>query len=188
MSDAQFWTIERGAALGLLLGVAVVFPGLIMFWVRGGVEGKPLPSQAYFVRERSFIMAAVLITAVALELLASVLEPTAGRVLARAGASAYLFVGVLLVAAEALSLSGGWEKHYPLIAIYVVAAFLAQAAIGVALLQSGLLPAWIGWVSIVWNLAWLVALPLLSPRDIYFPVLHHVVPLVIGIALLWQRG
>jgi hypothetical protein len=31
---------------------------------------------------------------------------------------------------------------------------------------------------------WLVVLPVITPRDIYFPVLHHVMPLMIGIALL----
>ena len=85
---------------------------------------------------------------------------------------------------EALSLSQGYEKLYALIVIYVVLAFLAQAVLGGSLLQSGLLAAWIGWLAILWNIAWLVALPVTSPRDIYFPVLHHVMPLVIGIALL----
>jgi hypothetical protein len=31
---------------------------------------------------------------------------------------------------------------------------------------------------------WLVVLPLVTPRDIYFPVLHHVMPFVIGLALV----
>jgi len=47
-----------------------------------------------------------------------------------------------------------------------------------------LVAAWIGWVTILWNIAWLVVLTLFARRDIYFPVLHHVMPLVIGIALL----
>lgn len=80
----------------------------------------------------------------------------------------------------------GYEKSYILMVVYVVIAFLAQAGLGGALLQSGLLPAGIGWAAMLWNLAWLVALPLFSPRDIYFPVLHHVAPLLIGIALLWN--
>lgn len=185
MTIPPVWTMGNGAAAFLLLGVVVVFPGLMMFWIRGGVEGKPLPSQAYFVWERSLIMAAVILTAAGFALLEVVLQPTEGRVLARAGAAAYLFAGVLVVTGEALSLNGGFEKNYPLIAIYVVTAFVAQAAIGVGLLQAGVLPAWAGWFAIVWNLAWLVALPVLSRRDIYFPVLHHVAPLVIGVALLW---
>lgn len=90
----------------------------------------------------------------------------------------------MLVTAEASSLTFGYEKLYPLIVIYVVMAFLAQAFIGGAWLQGGL-AAWIGWATIVWNLAWLIVLPIFSRRDIYFPVLHSVMPLVMGIALLW---
>jgi hypothetical protein len=140
----------------------------MMFWLRGGVEGKPLPSQAYFVWERSCIMAAVIITAVGLVLLAGVLEPTGGQVLARAGATAYLFAGVLLVAAEALSLNGGYEKT-------IRSQFTGDgvpgasgdrrgaAAVGTVAGGSAGLPSA--------ELAWLVAL--LCWRDIYYPVLHQ---------------
>jgi hypothetical protein len=76
---------------------------------------------------------------------------------------------------------------YGSIVMYVLLAFLAQAAFGVSLLRTGLLPGWVGWATIVWNLAWLVVLPIVSPRDIYYPVLHHVAPLLIGIALLVRR-
>ena len=43
---------------------------------------------------------------------------------------------------------------------------------------------WIGWLTILWNIAWLIVLPLISRRDMYYPMLHYVMPLVIGIALL----
>ena len=86
--------------------------------------------------------------------------------------------------AEALALTLGFEKVIGLINIYVVMAFLAEAAIGGAVIQAGLLAAWIGWATILWNIAWLVALSLISRRDMYFPALHYLMPLVIGIALL----
>ena len=184
MIDPRFWSIERAAGSFLVLGFVAFFVGALMFFIRGGLRGGAPPSPAYFVWERSFIMAAVVLTAIGFVLLEGSLQNTDGRVLARTGATAYLFAGVLLVAAEALSLNLGFEKLYALIVIYVVLAFLAQAAIGGSLLQSSLLPAWIGWVTILWNMAWLVVLPVTRPRDIYFPVLHHVMPLVIGIALL----
>ena len=91
------------------------------------------------------------------------------------------------MAAEALSLSlgeGFEQRGYALIVMCVVLAFLAQAAIGGALLQSRLLAAWIGWVTILWNLGWLVLLPGITPGDMYFPILHHLMPLLIGSALL----
>ncbi len=157
-----------------------------MFWIRGGARGGASPSPAYLVWERSFVIAAVVLTAIGFVLFEGHLQDTGGRILARTGATAYVLVGILVVAAEALSLSLGYEQLYALIVIYVVVAFLAQAAIGGAVLQSGLLAAWIGWVTIVWNLAWLVVLPVATPRDIYFPMLHHFIPLLIGSTLLWR--
>jgi hypothetical protein len=186
MLDPRFWSIARAAGLFLVLGVVANLAGVLMFWYRGGQRGGAPPSPAYYVVERSFIMAAVVLTVIGFVLLEGQLQTSAGRILGRAGATAYLFAGVLGVAAEALSLSLGYEKLYALIVIYVAVAFLAQAAIGGAVLQAGVLAAWIGWATILWNLAWLVALPLITPRDIYFPVLHHVAPLLIGIALLWR--
>ncbi len=184
MIDPRFWTIERTAGTLLILGSVAFLPGGMMFWVRGGTRGGTPPRPAYFVWERSFVMAAVVLTAIGFVLLDGHLQNTDGNVLARTGATAYLFAGILLVAAEALSLSQGFEKHYSLIVIYVVLAFLAQAAIGGSLLQAALLAEWIGWATILWNIAWLIALPLITPRDIYFPALHHFMPLLIGIASL----
>ena len=183
MIDLQSWSIERAAGSFLVLGFAANLAGVLMFFIRGGTSGGVTPSHAHLVWERSFLMAAVVLTAIGLVLLEGHLQNTDGRVLARAGATAYLFGGILVVAAEALNLNPG-QNTYALIVIYVVLALLAQAAIGSALLQSGLLPTWIGWVTILWNIAWLVVLPVTSPRDIYYPILHHLMPLLIGIALL----
>ncbi|MCC6188218.1 MAG: hypothetical protein IT318_04260 [Anaerolineales bacterium] len=186
MTDPRFWSIEGVTGLVLVLSSVVCFPGLMMFVFRGGQRGGQPPTPTYYVWERSFIMAAVTLAVLGFVLLDGQLETTGGRLLARLGTTAYFFGGVLLVAAEALSLTFGYDKLYGVIVIYVVMAFLAQAAIGGALLQAGWLAAWIGWATILWNIAWLVALSLLSPRDIYFPVLHGVMPLLIGIALLWK--
>lgn len=186
MLDPRFWSIERAAGLSLVLGDVALLPGVLMFWIRGGYRGGAPSSPAYYVWERSFFMAAVVLTAIGFVLLEGQLQNSGGRILARTGATAYLFAGILVVVAEALSLSLGYEQLYPLMVIYVVVAFLAQAAIGGAAFQSGLLAAWIGWATILWNLAWLVALPVTTPRDIYFPILHHFAPLLIGSALLWR--
>jgi hypothetical protein len=183
MIDQRFWSIERAAGSFLVLGFAANLAGVLMFFIRGGTSGGVPPSPAYFVWERSFLMAAVVLTAIGFVLLEGHLQNTDGRILARTGATAYLFAGVFVVAAEALNLNPG-QNTYALIVIYVVLALLAQATMGGSLLQAGLLPAWIGWVTIIWNIAWLVVLPVTSPRDIYYPILHHLMPLLIGIALL----
>lgn len=185
MIDQRFWSIERVTGFVFVLGFVANLAGVLMFLSRGGIQGGAPPSHTYFVWERSFLLAAVVLTAIGLMLLEGRLQNTDGRVLARVGATAYLFGGILVVVAEALDLNPG-QNTYALIVIYVVLALLAQATMGGSLLQAGLLPAWIGWVTIIWNIAWLVVLPVTSPRDIYFPVLHHVMPLVIGIALLWR--
>ncbi len=183
MIDQRFWSIERATGSFLVLGFVTLLVGVLMFLSRGGLRGGAPPSQAYFVWERSFLMAAVALTAIGLVLLEGHLQNTDGGILARTGATVYLFGGILVVAAEALNLNPG-QNTYALIVIYVVLALLAQATMGGSLLQAGLLPAWIGWVTIIWNIAWLVVLPVTSPRDIYYPILHHLMPLLIGIALL----
>jgi hypothetical protein len=188
MIDHRFWSLERAGGFFLVLGFVANFGGVLMFSLRHGTAGGPPPNQPYFVWERSFFLAAVVLTAIGFVLLEGYLRNTNGSVLARTGATAYLFGGILGVAAEALTLSTGFdEPHFlALINIYVVLAFLAQAAIGGALLQSGLLAAWIGWVTILWNLGCLVVLPVITPDDIYFPIFHHLMPLLIGSALLWR--
>ncbi len=188
MIDQPLWSIERAAGLFLVLGFVANLAGVLMFTIRGGPGGGTPPSHTFFVWERSFIMAAVVLTAIGFVLLEGSLHNTDGRVLALTGVTAYLFAGIVLVTAESLILSMGLDETrvFTLIVNYVILAFLAQAAIGGALLQSGLLATWIGWVTIFWNLAWLVVLPVITPADIYFPVLHHLMPLLIGGALLWK--
>ena len=184
MLDPQSFSIQRAAGLLFVLIAVATFPGFMLFWQRRGHRGGPPRSHTHWVVERSSILSGVVLLAIGFMLLESAFRNTDGFVLANIGASAYFFAGVLLVAAEALMLTLGYDKVYGLINIYVVMAFLAQAAIGGALVVSGLLPAWIGWTTVVWNLAWLAVLALFARRDMYYPILHYVMPLVIGIALL----
>jgi hypothetical protein len=104
-------------------------------------------------------------------------------ILGRLGIYGYAFAALFAVVYEMTGLING-HSAYALIVIYVVLAFFAQAAMGAALLATGFLPAWIGWLAIGWNAIWLILLPVFSPRDIYIPVLHHFVPLCIGVLLL----
>lgn len=192
MSVEGLWRVQRAAGVFLVLAFLPMLAGVVMYVNRNFVPGEvspggPLSGEAYVVWERSFLMAAVVLTALGLMVLEGGLKGSGGEVLARVGAGAYLFAAVLLVTAEALGLGQGATNVYALFVIYVLLAFLAQAAIGGALLQSGPLPAWIGWTTVVWNLGWLVLLPLVTSGDIYFPVLHHLMPLIIGGALWFGR-
>jgi hypothetical protein len=180
-----FWSEQRVAGALMVAAFVPLTLGIFLFLSRNGIQGGAPRSTAHFVWERGSLLAAVILTAAGLMVLETILQPTDGRTMARLGAGIYFFGAVLLVAAEAMQLPQG-EVSYPLIVIYVVLALVGQAAIGVALLQSGLLPAWVGWATLAWNLAFLVVLPIATPRDLYFPILHHLMPLLIGLALLWR--
>jgi hypothetical protein len=185
MNNQQSRSVERGAGSFLLLSVVAVVVGSVMFFLRGGMTTDiPTTPSPNYTWERGFILAAAVLAAIGFMLLEMRLQDSGGRVLARTGAVAYLFGGILVAVAEALDVSQGHTLTHMLIAVYVILALLAQAAIGGALVQSRLLPAWIGWAAIGWNVLWLVVLPLTSAGDMYYPILHHVAPLVIGIASL----
>jgi hypothetical protein len=179
----DFWSFQRAAGALMVAAVVPLALGVFLFLSRNGVQGGAPRSPAIFVWERGSILTAVILTAAGLMLLEGLLHETNGRVLARLGTGVYFFGAVLLVAAEAMQLLEG-QSSYPLIVLYVVLAFLGQAAVGGALLQSDLLPSWIGWTTIAWNIGLLVILLIITPGDIYFPVAHHLMPLLIGILLL----
>lgn len=183
MVDQGFWSFQRAAGALLIAAILPLALGVYLFISRSGVQGGAPSSPALFVWERGFILAAVVLTALGFTLLEATLQETNGRVLARLGTSAYFFGAVLLATAEAMRLPAG-QASYPLIVIYIALAFLGQAAIGGALLQSNLLPAWIGWTTVIWNAGLLVVLLIVTPGDIYYPIAHHLMPLLIGIPLL----
>jgi hypothetical protein len=138
------------------------------------------------------VIVAVLLTVLGLALLDDMLSRISSAddfAIARLGMVTYAFGAVIVVAAETTYLGkreSTREWNYSQVVFYVVLAFLAQAAIGAALIQTELVAAWVGWATIIWNLAWLAILSILSPHNMYYPALHHVAPLIIGIALLVQ--
>ena len=79
------------------------------------------------------------------------------------------------------------ETIYAPIVVFIVLAFLGEAIFGAAILRTGLMPPWVGWTTIIWNLAWLVILPFARPQNMYYPWLHYIAPLIIGIMLLVRR-
>src|SRR5512139_3876484 len=123
MIDASYWNIERVAGLLFVLSAVVTFPGFMMFWLRRGHRGGEPRSRAHWIVERCSILSGVVLIAIGFMLLESVFQNTDGFVLANIGATAYFFGGVLLVSAEALMLTLGYEKVIGLVNIYVVMAF-----------------------------------------------------------------
>jgi hypothetical protein len=186
MEMANSWFGGGGRASGALMVLAsLVFTvGALMWWRR---QGEPLlvtsMGSTYVTWERGLVVAGLILNVVGLVLFQELLRGIGNPLLGRIGVYGYAFAAVFALAYELIGLSRG-EAAYGLIVAYVVLAFLAQAAIGVALLGSGFLPAWVAWLAIGWNLIWLVVMPIVSPRDIYIPALHHFVPLVIGVLLI----
>lgn len=85
----------------------------------------------------------------------------------------------------------GWNTTLGL--MYMLLGYVATVLFGGALLQTALLPAWLGWVSLVLGVAGglsiLTGLPRYPGTDYSVaavPAWVHVMPLVIGIALLVQ--
>lgn len=175
---------ERRIAALLLIACGVIFAvGGSLYTGRALWKWPAGQTTGYLRWERGFFIAAVLVTVCGLVLLEDLLRAAGDAVIARLGLVTYLVGAVVVVVAETTYLHTR-EWVYPQIVCYVVLALLAQAAFGVALLRTGLVAGWAGWATIVWNLGWLVVLPIASPRDLYYPALHHTAPLFIGVALL----
>jgi hypothetical protein len=126
MNSQRLWRTERAAGLFLVLAFVTNIAGVVMFSIRDGAGGGAPPSYTFFMWERVFFIAAVVLTAIGFVLLEGYLHVTDSNVLARIGATAYLFAGILVVVAESLILSAGLREQQvlALIDIYVVLAFL----------------------------------------------------------------
>jgi hypothetical protein len=71
-----------------------------------------------------------------------------------------------------------------LFVIYAILTFLAAVVYGGALVSTRLLPHWLGWVTIVYSLAGLGQSAAFGNAP---PLLHHLLPIVMGILLLLQQ-
>jgi hypothetical protein len=167
----------------VILGGIIFVPGGLLFTGRAIFKWPAAQTRGYLYWERGLVMAAILAAALGFVLLESLLGAAGEKILAPVGLTVFLIGTVLVLAAETFELSRQ-ESFYIPIVTFVVLAFLGQAAFGAAILRSGLLPAWVGWVTIVWNLGWLVILPIARQQDMYYPWLHYLATVLIGIRLL----
>jgi hypothetical protein len=175
---------ERKVAAILLIACFMVFLVAGMMFTGRTIWKWPSAQTPEFLRwERGIVIAALLVNVLGFALLENMLRTAGDPIISRLAMVAYLIGAVVIVVAETAFLGSG-EWSTPQVVFHVVLAFLAQAAFGAALLRTGLVPGWASWVTIIWNLAWLIGLIIVSPRDIYYPALHHVAPVIIGIALL----
>jgi len=178
-------TLSEQIAAGWLLIISFIIfvPAGLLYTARAIWKKAAAQSQTYLYVERGLVMAAVLDVSLGLVLLERLLEAAGDGIFAPLALTIYLVGTVLVLTAETFALSRQPEV-YPTIVAYVVLAFLGMAVFGAAILTTGLLPGWVGWLSVIWSLAWLVILPIARPKDMYYPWLHYIAPLLIGIMLL----
>jgi hypothetical protein len=148
-----------------------------------------------------FMGAAAVLLLAGLWMLTALLARAGERIFSQLGLSAMLVATVLWVifsafraivtvsAAEEMTATGTAPSSYePLVQwgfrlffIYAVLGFLALAAYGVSLLQAGLLPVWVGWVTIVFSMGLLILLFIIGDT---LPAFYYVPGLLIGNLLL----
>jgi hypothetical protein len=176
---------ERRVSGGLIiiafilhLGAVVLFNGReFLNWF----DGTP----ALFAWERGLLIAAYGAAALGVAVLESALHPTVRGVLGRLACTGFLIAAVLAIIAETSFLSGDTAQT-ALVVVMVIAFFLAEVILGWSLIGSGVASPWIGWVVLLWNLGWLALLVAVVPDDLYYPILHFLPLLLIGIGLVRQ--
>jgi hypothetical protein len=183
MFSRQFWTERWITGALLVLSVLLLIPGVVLYINRDNtpILGTVAEANALFQLERYFVLTSVIVSTLGLVMLETLLRGAGDRIFARLGMVGFLFGAVLIVVVEALILNRQ-QIPYALGITYETLAFLSQAAYGASLLQTRLLPKWLGQASIVWNIGWLVVLTLANYH--YIPLLHALMPLLIGILLL----
>jgi hypothetical protein len=164
------------AGFVLHLGGVLLFNGRVLFgWFAG--------TATWFAWERGFFIAAYVASALGVAVLESALHQTGRAVPGRLGATGFLIGAVLAVVVEASFLSQA-AGQTPLVVVMVIALLLAEAILGWSLIGSSVASDWVGWVVMVWNLGWLPVLVVAVPDDVYYPILHFLPLLLIGIGLV----
>lgn len=151
-----------------------------------------------------FMGAAAAILLAGLTMLTTILEGASERILSRLGLVGFLLAAaswvifsafratITIRAAQEMSATdttGAIPAYYEPLAqwgfalfyVYAVVGFLSLAAYGGSLLQVDLLPAWVGWSTIVFSI--LLLIQLLITGDT-LPAFHYFPPLLIGIFLM----
>jgi hypothetical protein len=156
----------------------------------------------------AFGISGIVVSVLGLVILEAVLRSAGDRILARLGLAAFLFGAVLTVAGRAQEVSVAvWAARetaagaptptllVPIVdwanamtAVYTALAFAAIAAFGGSILTTGLLSRGVGWAAVAWGVGWglVFVVEWIAVGGFDYPVLHHIMPLVIGVALLRQ--
>jgi hypothetical protein len=213
MGARAFWTVDHIAGLVLLLSAISALGAYQYMYVRDKhgpvIFGQPTREWLRLVHDHprpwragtiSFI-SAILGTTIGLDLLAIVLRHGGDPGFAEVGLLTFAIGAVFWVIILAARISvDPWagkelaansavpELYEPvtrwngtMFVIFTILAFAGVMMFGEAILSTSLLPHWLGWATIVYSVLGLLLLAV--TRDV-LPIMHHLMPLVIGIALL----
>ncbi len=179
MANRIFWNERR--LTGVLLTLGAVLFGIAMVSRMSGVNIIDLVTAQQW--GLMLVVAAVIVTVLGLATLVTLLQESGAHTLPQLGLVSFLYGAVLGVIYFALKVSVDESARwaYTLVLIFNTLAFLAIAVHGGMLLQTRLLPKWVGWASIAWSLALLVV-SLIALE--YYPAFPHGMLLMVGILLL----
>jgi hypothetical protein len=158
------------------LGGVLLFNGHFLF-------GWFVETPTWLAWERGAFIAAYATAGLGIAVLGSALRSTPRGVLGRLAATGFVIAALLAIFVEiSFIIRGGAETA--LITVMVVALLVAEATIGWSLISSGVLADWVGWAVLVWNVGWLAVLLSITADDPYFPILHFLPLLLIGVRIL----
>jgi hypothetical protein len=172
---------------GLLLLIAFVLNlGGVVMYAAGTEYGWVGETPTYHAWERALLMSSYVAAALGTAVLEPALAEAGAAILGRLAAIAFPMAASVALVMEAISIDGAEFRpgNHALIVVAVLLLFGAELLLGAAVLASRLVPAWAGWAAVVWNVAWPTILPIVSPGDPYYPILHAIPLLMISIPLI----
>jgi hypothetical protein len=168
---------------GLLLLIAFVLNlGGVVMYAAGTEYGWVGETPTYHAWERALFISSYVAAALGSAVLEPALAESGAAILGRLAAIAFPMAASVALVMEAVTING--PEPYALVVVAVLLLFGAELLLSVAVLASRLVPAWVGWAAVVWNVAWPAILPIVSPGDPYYPILHAIPLLMISIPLI----
>ena len=167
----------------LLLVAFVLNLGGVVLYSAGTTYGWVGETPIYHAWERALFMGSYVAAALGTVVLQPALGEASAAILGRLAATAFPMAASVALVMEAVA----WDEPAApptLVVVAVLLLFGAGALLGAAILASRLVPAWVGWTAVVWNVAWPAILPFVSPGDPYYPVLHAIPLLLIAVPLI----
>jgi hypothetical protein len=169
----------------LLLSAVVLNLGAVVMYAAGTEYGLVVETPTYHAWERALLMSSYVAAALGTAVLEPALAEAGAAMLGRLAAIAFPMATSVALVMEAVTFTE--PEPYALIVVAVLLLFGAELLLGVALLASRLVPAWVGWAAVVWNLAWPVILSIVSPGEPSYPILHAIPLLMISFPLIQPR-